>query len=77
MKIVVNAGRTVHTVEKPAVKQADGSYSRPIVKAHGPTRRIDMSDNDEAKRLIALGFAREDKPVEELEPKDPKAGDKK
>lgn len=68
MKIVVNAGRTVHTVEKPAVKGADGGYSRPICKAHGPTRRLDLPA-DEAKLLIARGFAREDKPAPEA-PKD-------
>lgn len=72
MKIIVNSGRTVHTVKKAAVKAADGTYSRPIVEAHGPTRRIDVQD-DEAKFLISRGFAREDKPPKE----EPAAGEKK
>lgn len=64
MKIVVNSGRTVHTVVEQAAKQADGTFSRPIVKAHGPTRRIEVSDKEGA-RLIALGFARKDEPAKE------------
>ena len=70
MKIVINGGRTVHVVEKPAVKMADGVYSRPKVKAYGPTHRIDVSD-DEAAFLISRGFARKDEPVKAIEPEKP------
>ncbi len=57
MKIVVNPGRTIHTVAKAPVKQPDGSLSRPICKAHPPTFAIEVPDDD-AKFLIERGFAK-------------------
>lgn len=70
MKIVVNDGRTVHIVAKPAVKQADGKYSRPVVKAHGPTQLLDLPDDD-AKHLISRGFARKFEEPKKVEAEKP------
>lgn len=72
MKIVVSNGRTVHTVAKAAAKQADGSYSRPIVKANGPTQLLDLPD-EEAKFLISRGHARKFEEPKKVEAEKPAA----
>ena len=53
MKIVVNSGRVVHTLKSAPVKLADGAFSRPGVKANGPTQLLDLPD-EEIARLMTL-----------------------
>lgn len=69
MKIVVNSGRTVHTVAKAAVKQSDGKFSRPVCKANPPGHAVEVTD-DEAAFLISRGFASKFEV-----PKPPESGD--
>jgi hypothetical protein len=61
MKIVVNRGRTLHIVVKPAVRKdsdaaGEARWHRPETRACGPGTLLDLPD-DEARNLIARGFA--------------------
>lgn len=58
MKIVVNRGRTVRIVVMPSVRCADGTWSRVVTKVCFPGELLSVPD-DEAKALIARGFATE------------------
>ena len=67
MKIVVSSGHTVHVAEKAGTVQANGTSVRPVVKAHGPKRVLEVSDAD-GELLLARGFATKYEPPKAEDP---------